>query len=171
MCLVLQFILYYKSLMLDWKITFRFNTSLVCGWLSFSSDFFAHLPKKSRSSQTRDLEGLWHLSISVHSDMCWILWILFHLTKFRTLVVLFKYPWYQENKSIIQLFPNSLYIISKEKDWPIEFQGPWFIFYYISQWDMKHTFLYDSVIPGRVQGLNSDGHSWWQVSLPVVLSC
>ena len=30
MCLVLQFILYYKSLMLDWKITFRLNTSLVC---------------------------------------------------------------------------------------------------------------------------------------------
>jgi hypothetical protein len=30
MCLVLQFILYYKSLMLDWSIAFRFNTSLVC---------------------------------------------------------------------------------------------------------------------------------------------
>lgn len=30
MCLVLQFILYYKSLMLDWKITFRSNITLAC---------------------------------------------------------------------------------------------------------------------------------------------
>ena len=37
MCLVLQFILYYKSLMLNWKITFRFNTTLV--YLSVTTSY------------------------------------------------------------------------------------------------------------------------------------
>jgi hypothetical protein len=70
MCLVLQFILYYISLMLDWKITFRFNTFLVC-----LTDCHFHpnlLPIYSRDSflrRHRGPEGLRHHIFCIHPSV------------------------------------------------------------------------------------------------------